>query len=102
MEEEISRLQNLIRTAEVVSEEDISTETVSIGTVVTVLKEGTKDKKELTIVGSEEADPWNNMISTDSGVGKALLGARVGEKRTVDLPRGNSVTYVVKKIAHRK
>ena len=49
------------------------------------------------MVGSQEADFPNGAISEDSPVGKALMGARVGDIVTVEAPRG-SMDYKIEKI----
>ena len=88
LEEEIQRLLHIQRTAVVLSDDEISTEQVSVGTTVKVLNVSAKMEAEYAIVGSEEADPWNGKISSESPVGAALLGARKGEVVTVELPMG--------------
>ena len=72
------------------SDDEISTEQVSVGTTVKVLNVSAKMEAEYAIVGSEEADPWNGKISSESPVGTALLGAHVGETVTVELPVGTA------------
>ena len=49
-----------------------------------------KEEVEYVIVGSAEADPFEGKISNESPVGKALLGARVGETVEVQVPDGVS------------
>ena len=88
VEEEILRLQNKLRTAVILSESEITTEKVSIGTTVKVFSKTLGSEFEYSIVGSEETDPWNGKISSESPVGAALLGARKGEVVTVELPMG--------------
>ncbi len=88
VEEEILRLQNKLRTAVILSESEITTEKVSIGTTVKVFSKTLGSEFEYAIVGSEETDPWNGKISSESPVGAALLGARKGEVVTVELPMG--------------
>ena len=88
VEEEILRLQNKRRTAVILSESEITTEKVSIGTTVKVFSKTLGSEFEYAIVGSEETDPWNGKISSESPVGAALLGARKGEVVTVELPMG--------------
>jgi len=90
LEEEIQRLLNIQRTAIVLSDAEISTEQVSVGTTVKVLNVAANLECEYAIVGSEEADPWHGKISSESPVGAALLGAHVGESVTVELPVGTS------------
>ena len=99
-EAEIARLENLLKTAEVVRDEDVRTDRVAIGTVVTVRNRTKKKDAVYTIVNSEEVDPLNNMISTDSPIGKALMGAAVGDRRIVETPRG-TLELEVKKIGRR-
>ena len=88
VEEEILRLQHKLRTAVILSESEITTEKVSIGTTVKVFSKTVGSEFEYAIVGSEETDPWNGKISSESPVGAALLGARKGEVVTVELPMG--------------
>ena len=88
VEEEILRLQHKLRTAVILSESEITTEKVSIGTTVKVFSKTIGSEFEYAIVGSEETDPWNGKISSESPVGAALLGARKGEVVTVELPMG--------------
>ena len=88
VEEEILRLQNKLRTAVILSDADITTDKVSIGTTVRLLNRNANMECEYSIVGTEETDPWNGKISGESPVGAALLGAAKGEVVTVELPMG--------------
>ncbi|MGL5615849.1 MAG: transcription elongation factor GreA [Sarcina sp.] len=84
----ILQLENMLKNAEVVDESDISTEIVSVGSIVKV-KDYTFDEEiEYLIVGSAEADPMNNKISNESPVGEALMGKRVGTSVEVNTPGG--------------
>ena len=85
MEGEIVELEAAIRTAVVVSDEEITNEKVNVGTTVRVL-----DQDEDRIVGPHEADPMNNAISIDSPVGAALIGKRKGDELTIEIPGGLS------------
>ncbi|MYB77208.1 MAG: transcription elongation factor GreA, partial [Chloroflexi bacterium] len=49
------------------------------------------------IVGAPEADPLENRISNESPVGQALMGHRVGEQVTVEVPAG-TLTYTIKEV----
>ncbi len=88
VEEEISRLTNVLRTAIVVADSDISTDKVSIGTTVKVENQKTGSVVEYSIVGADEADPYARKISTESPIGAGLLGATVGQTVSVDVPAG--------------
>ena len=88
VEAEITRIQATIRTATVVGDDEITTEKVSIGTVVKVkdMDEGTTE--EYAIVGANEADPFQNRISIESPVGAGLQGAKVDDTVTIAVPAG--------------
>ena len=90
MEGEIVELEAAIRTAVVVSDEEISNEKVNVGTTVRVLDQDEDFEDEYRIVGPHEADPMNNAISIDSPVGAALIGKRKGDELTIEIPGGLS------------
>lgn len=88
VEEEITRLQQTIRTATVVADDEITTERVSIGTVVKVKDMEDGETYEYAIVGANEADPYENKISNESPVGAALLGSKRNSVVTIEVPAG--------------
>lgn len=90
MEGEIEELEAAIRTAVVVSDEEITNEKVNVGTTVRVLDQDEDFEDEYRIVGPHEADPMNNAISIDSPVGAALIGKRKGDELTIEIPGGLS------------
>ena len=85
-EARIKELEELIQHAEVVDDISHDSETVGLGSTVKVEKNG--ETVEYKIVGSNEADPFMNMISDMSPVGKALVGAKKGSTVTVETPKG--------------
>lgn len=88
LEDEIARLTKVISTAVVVSDSEISTDKVSVGTTVKVQDVDTGDTYEYAIVGAEEADPYEDKISNESPVGAALMGATVGAVLDIEVPMG--------------
>lgn len=88
LEAEIAALENDIRTAIVIDDVNVSTDSVNVGTTVRVLYVDDEEEEEYTIVGAREADPMNNKISNESPIGAALLGHKVGETITVEAPEG--------------
>jgi transcription elongation factor GreA len=66
--------------------------TVSVGSTVKV--QTGKDERVFTIVGAAEADPANGKISNESPLGAAFLGAKKGDKVTVQTPKG-AVEYKI-------
>ena len=88
VEEQITRLQQTIRTATVVADDDITTEKVSIGTIVKVKDLDDGETYEYAIVGANEADPMENKISNESPVGAGLIGAKRNQTVTIEIPAG--------------
>jgi transcription elongation factor GreA len=96
LEERIMKLENMLKKARVLSEEDISLDEVSIGTTVQVKDLEFEEVVEYSIVGSAEADPYELKISNESPVGKALLGKKVGDSVEVQIPDGTTKYEVLK------
>lgn len=72
----------------VIIEEDVNTDTVTIGVTVTVYDVEFEEELTYKVVGPAEADPMNGLISDDSPVGKALVGAKVGDEVIAEAPVG--------------
>ena len=91
LEAEISEIEAIIANAKIM-EDDNSTEVVHLGSIVT-RKEATRGASELKfkITGFAQANPDEGSISDESPVGKALLGHKLGDKVTVEAPRGTTV-----------
>lgn len=93
IEDRIARLEELLKHAQIVSGN--STDAVSVGSKVTVEKDG--KKFEYSIVGSEEADVISNKISMKSPFGQAILGKKKGDIFTFNAPAGE-ITYKISSI----
>jgi transcription elongation factor GreA len=65
-----------------------ASDSVGIGSYVTVVERGARDDEGFQIVGSAEADPSRGRISNESPVGRALLGKRVGDEVQIKIPDG--------------
>ena len=87
-ETRIAYLQDEISRLEVVSEEDITTDVVQVGTTIRVRNLDKGKEIEYAIVGANESDPFNNRISDESAVGKALVNHKIGDKVEVEVPVG--------------
>ncbi len=74
VESRIKELENRIEKAEIIDQKHIGN-TVKIGAVVTLENMTTKKSKEYTIVGSVEANPFDNKISNEAPLAQAILGA---------------------------
>ena len=87
-EARIAELEGLIENALIVDEDAIDASIVNIGSSVKVLDIEEKEEIEYSIVGSIEADPFENKISDQSPIGKALVGSKVGDEVSVEVPGG--------------
>ena len=88
IEAKIVEMENTLRNCIVVEDDEVSTETVGVGNTVKVMNATLKKEQVITIVGANETDPRNMKISSDSPIGAALLGAKVGDEVSVDVPIG--------------
>ncbi len=94
VETRIGELEDMIKNAEII-EKSTSTSTVSIGSTVEVQKNDSGQKRQFTIVGSNEAKPEAGLISNESPLGKAFLGKKVSDKVMVTTPSGKSEYTVI-------
>ena len=90
LEEQILKLDEKLRKAVIIDESQIDLDIVMVGSIVKLYDFDFDEEIECSIVGSAEADPFEGKISNESPVGKALLGARVGETVEVQVPDGVS------------
>ena len=88
IEARIVDLEKLLKNAEVVVEDEIDLDKISIGCQVKVLDIEEDEEMEFKIVGSTEANSLEGKISNESPVGKALMGAHTGDIVEVELPSG--------------
>ena len=95
LESRIANLEEKLRSAQVVSAEDVPKDRVAVGTTVKVsFEDGTA---QYMIVGSSEAKPPER-LSNESPVGKALMGRRQGDEVEVSLPNGSKRRLTITKI----
>ena len=88
LEERILKLENMIRKAKIINEQEMRADQVSVGLKVTVQDIDSGEEMSFTIVGSTEADPSNGKISNESEVGKHLLGKKKGDTVEIVVPDG--------------
>lgn len=96
LEEKIARMTQILRNARVI-ETSGDTDTVQLGSRVTVKEKGASEEEIYHIVGSAEANPLEGKVSFESPMGKALMGKKVGEKAVVHAPDGD-ITFRIKSI----
>ena len=83
IESRITELEKILETAEVISDSEINTDSVSIGTAVKLEFIDDEETDTYYIVGRTEADPFENKISNESPIAQAILGKKAGEVATV-------------------
>jgi transcription elongation factor GreA len=93
LEDKIARLEEIIKSAVIVSEKH-STDAAAVGSVVSVQKKGDKTVINYTLVGTEEADSLLGKISVRSPFGEAIIGKKKGEKFSFRTPSGD-VEYTI-------
>ncbi|GAB5489852.1 MAG: transcription elongation factor GreA [Phototrophicaceae bacterium] len=95
MDGEIMRLEQILRTAEII-ENTGATDEVTLGATVTIREVGEDEDEVYTIVGAAEANPREGKISAKSPIGAALLHRRKGDKVKVATPDGKITFKVIK------
>lgn len=89
IEARIDEIEKILKNAEVVVEEEVDLDKISVGCRVKILDMEYDEELDYKIVGSTEANSLKGKLSNESPVGKALLGAKVGEVVTVETQAGD-------------
>ncbi len=87
VEGRITELEKMLEN--VVLVEKGATDKVSLGTEVTIKYVEDGEEEKYSIVGSTEADPFENKISNESPIASAIMNAKVGDVVTVESPAGS-------------
>lgn len=88
IEARIEEIEKILKNAEVIVEEEIDLDKISVGCLVRVFDIGFDEEIDFKIVGSSEANSLQSKISNESPVGKALIGARIGDEVSVETQAG--------------
>lgn len=98
VESRIIDLENMLKNASVIDQDEVEIDKVGIGTRVKVYDVDFEEEIEYSIVGSTEADPDKNKISDESPVGKAILGKKAGDEVEVSTPTGDTFSLKILEI----
>lgn len=90
VEGEIKEMEAKLPLIQVIDETEIHTDDVSIGSYVTVKDLDYNEEVEYRIVGTTESNIAEGKLSNESPVGKALIGSKVGDVLTIDIPMGKA------------
>ena len=93
LEAKIARMRSQLRSAEIV--EAVHGDTIGMGSTVTYADSQSGKEMTFTLVPATEAEPGQGRLSIDSPVGEALAGAREGDERKLETPRGTREVRVV-------
>ena len=99
VEGRIQELEYTLRMATTVEDDEITLDTVGIGTKVRIQDLDLGDEEIYTIVGAMESDPANNIISTEAPVGAALVGHSAGDQVEVVTPSGVTLKFKILEIS---
>ncbi len=97
LEARIADLEVMLSNAQVIERNELEADTVHIGSEIEVTMKragGAESCRKFSIVGSNEANPREGRISDESAVGKALIGAKIGDHVEVETPAGTT-EYVI-------
>ena len=88
LEQRIFALEEKLRSAIVIDAKDVKTDTVGVGTKVTLQDMQRSDVLQYSLVGSAEANPAQHKLSNESPVGRAIMGHVPGDVVEVTVPQG--------------
>lgn len=88
IEGRMGEIRGRINFSEVIDCTKANTEVASFGTIVTIKDINTKDKDTFQLLGPFDADIEDDSISIKSPVGEAIIGMKVGDTASVEIPRG--------------
>lgn len=94
VEERIQKLESILKNAKIVR--NTKSDTIGMGSTVSVQKIGSDDKHSYTIVGAEEADVLSGKVSYHSPLGGALLGKKKGDEFSFHTPKGTQKYKILK------
>jgi transcription elongation factor GreA len=88
MEAKIARLEEELKNAQILDDEDVRTDVIGVGSLVKVYDRTYEEELEFQIIGKAQANPDEKRISDESPIGRALLGHAVGDVVEVETPGG--------------
>ena len=95
VEGRISTLEKMIRFAEIIDDNNVEKDVVSLGRKVTFIELPDGDEETYTIVGSAEANPIEGKISNDSPIAKGIIGKKLNEEVVIPTPGGEMKIRII-------
>lgn len=88
VKDRIRMIEEMLCNAELITPSEEQTSISVLGSTVTFIEMPDGEEETYTIVGRIDADPIEHKISTDSPIGKRLLGRKVNDEIFIDIPSG--------------
>ena len=88
VESRIAQIENMLQYAEIIDNEDVDKDEVSMGRSVTFKELPDEEPETYSIVGESESDPLSGKISNESPMAKGSLGHKIGEEVEIEIPSG--------------
>ena len=101
MEARIAELTDIVGRAQVVDPAKLAHERISFGSTVILTDQDTDEEIKYTIVGGQESNPKNGLISIQSPLARALMGKEEGDEVEVTLPNGKKI-YDVEEVSYKE
>lgn len=95
VEGRISTLEKMIRFAEIIDDNNVEKDVVSLGRKITFIELPDGDEETYTIVGSAEANPVEGKISNDSPIAKGIIGKKLNEEVVIPTPGGEMKIKII-------
>ena len=89
IEARIEEIEKILKNVDIVVEDEVDSDKINVGCKVSLYDFDFEEEVEWRIVGSTEANSLEGKISNESPVGKALIGASIGDEIEVETPAGN-------------
>ena len=97
VEDRIRHLENILKDASIIEVKHSRSDTIAIGSSVSIVRQGETDTHAYSIVSSEEADSASGKLSNLSPLGSALVGKKKGDMVKVKTPKG-LMTYIITEV----
>ncbi|WP_268912980.1 transcription elongation factor GreA [Lentilactobacillus sp. SPB1-3] len=96
LEGRIQTVEHMLQYAEIIDANGTDKNEVTVGKTVTFQELPDEEPESYQIVGAAEADPMSGKISNESPIAKGLLGHKLDEVVTIEIPAGNMEVKITK------
>ena len=96
LKEELQLLKKMIRFAEIIDDNNVEKDVVSLGRKITFIELPDGEEESYTIVGSAEANPIEGKISNDSPIAKGIIGKKLNDEVVIQTPGGDMKVKITK------